>query len=226
MKLNLGSSRRNFIGFTSVDIRKGADIVMDLNDPNWDFEDNSVEEIFTAHCFEHLMNPLRAIKECHRILKPGGKITIIVPNYIGHDAFNPAHFHQFSRMWFTLFNPDGCEDNQFDLGWWFDNPKTTYHLFHWAIPFKPFKKKIIDAIEAVINTSVTTQNFFEVLGFPHPDEIRFVAYKSEEKHEEMNCGMCGGTGMIYGNRCYTCGGVGKISRLNFEIEKGWKQPNV
>lgn len=224
MKLNLGSSRRNFEGFTSVDIREGADIQMDLNDPNWNFKDNSIEEIFSAHCFEHLVNPLRAIRECRRILKPGGKLTIIVPNGYGPEALIPAHFSYFSRMWFTAFDPCGCVDNQFDLGWWFDGPKTTYHLFHWAIPFKPFKKEIITTVEKLINSSTTSQNFFEILGFPHPDEIRFTATKSGVERVETACTVCYTRGLLGGCPCYNCGGVGMITRTDIRKEN-WKLPS-
>ena len=42
----------------------------------------SLRGIFTEHCLEHL--PLAAteaiIQECHRLLKPGGRINIIVPD--------------------------------------------------------------------------------------------------------------------------------------------------
>ena len=47
------------------------------------FEDGAVEDIYASHVFEHLSYQRElsaAIGECHRILEPGGRLYISVPN--------------------------------------------------------------------------------------------------------------------------------------------------
>jgi SAM-dependent methyltransferase len=45
------------------------------------YNDNFFDVILMSHSLEHLPNPLAALKECHRILKPGGRLVIGVPNF-------------------------------------------------------------------------------------------------------------------------------------------------
>lgn len=43
------------------------------------FEDESQEYVLTSHVLEHFFDPIKAIKEWFRVLKPGGFIFMIVP---------------------------------------------------------------------------------------------------------------------------------------------------
>lgn len=82
IKLNLGSGGVEIPGFLSVDMYdKRAHIVMDIT-KNLDFDDNTVEEIWASHVFEHL-NPydsIATLKEWNRVLKPGGKLIMEMPD--------------------------------------------------------------------------------------------------------------------------------------------------
>lgn len=53
------------------------DIVGDIHD--LPFEDNSREAILCLAVLEHVENPIKAMEELHRVLKPGGKLLIYVP---------------------------------------------------------------------------------------------------------------------------------------------------
>lgn len=44
------------------------------------FPDNSQDFVIMSHVLEHLPNPMRAIENIHRVLKPGGVTFIVVPN--------------------------------------------------------------------------------------------------------------------------------------------------
>lgn len=81
IKLNLGAGGVEFPGYLSVDLYDTrANILMDVT--KLDLEDNSVSEILASHLFEHL-NPYKALdvlKEWHRVLRPGGKLIMEMPN--------------------------------------------------------------------------------------------------------------------------------------------------
>lgn len=56
----------------------------DIKAPMWQlpFDDNSIDEIFTSHALEHIAKAeiIPTLKEWYRVLKPGGKVTIRVPD--------------------------------------------------------------------------------------------------------------------------------------------------
>ena len=98
MKLNLGSGpEKGLNGWTTIDIDGGADITADLTE-GIPFESNSASEIYTSHFLEHLsydqINPL--LIECNRVLKPGAKLLVCVPNC---EAFIKAYSeNQYTKV--------------------------------------------------------------------------------------------------------------------------------
>lgn len=100
-----------------VDIAGDCDIHHDLfNTFPYPFENNSVDQIYTSHFIEHI--PMEYINgkdklfafvdECYRILKSGGKLTMIFPNALSVRAFqDPTHrrfipantVFYFSKAW-------------------------------------------------------------------------------------------------------------------------------
>lgn len=80
-KINLGSGDACKPGFINTDLCAGADVVVDLRRP-LPFEDACCDLIFSEHCFEHFDYPHAIgalLKECYRVLKPGGRLTFSVP---------------------------------------------------------------------------------------------------------------------------------------------------
>lgn len=64
------------------------DIVGDIH--NLPFADSSQEAIFCLAVLEHVENPIKAVSEMYRVLKPGGKIFIYVPflyYYHAHEGY-------------------------------------------------------------------------------------------------------------------------------------------
>lgn len=71
------------------------------------FAENSFDAITLCHVIEHLPAPVRTLRECRRILKPGGRIIIITPNTesLGRKWFGnhwrgwepPRHLFLFTR---------------------------------------------------------------------------------------------------------------------------------
>ena len=82
IKLELGAgakSGRN--GWTTVDLNGVADISHDLR-RGIPLKDGTVSEIYTSHMFEHIpySQLIKFIAECRRALKPGGFLSVCVPN--------------------------------------------------------------------------------------------------------------------------------------------------
>ena len=58
--------------------------------------DASYDAITMSHAIEHLFDPERTLRECLRILKPGGRLVVTTPNVDGAAA---ALFGKFWRGW-------------------------------------------------------------------------------------------------------------------------------
>lgn len=106
LKIDLGGRIDSAIGFKTVDL-KNADIIADLN-KDFPFEDNSVAVIRACDIFEHLKDPIHTMKECYRVLKPGGWIIGQVPSADSRGAFqDPTHisfWNENSFLYYTNHN--------------------------------------------------------------------------------------------------------------------------
>ena len=91
--LDLGGGMRGRGGFEHVDMLGDNDKIIKCNlNSKWPFEDNSVGLIRAADVFEHLKDPIHAMKEAYRVLVPGGYIFVQVPSTDGRGAFqDPTH---------------------------------------------------------------------------------------------------------------------------------------
>lgn len=97
------------------------DIIGDIH--NLPFENDSKEAILCLAVLEHVHNPIKAMEELHRSLKPGGKLLIYVPFlYYYH-----AHEGYYGDYWRFTYD--------------------TLKLFS-----KPFSKSEIEAVRLPIET--------------------------------------------------------------------------
>jgi len=79
--LNLGGGSNTLDGCLTVDITPRADAYVDITKP-LPFADNSIDAIFCEEVIEHVELQLgsQLLKECWRILKPGGVIRLTTPD--------------------------------------------------------------------------------------------------------------------------------------------------
>jgi len=105
IRLDIGSGDHRRSGWLGIDISDGADLFWDLR-RGIPFPDDSVQGIYSSHLLEHMSYEAGQIilNEAHRVLKPGGTISVCVPDariyvdaYLGtsplpddHDFWEPA----------------------------------------------------------------------------------------------------------------------------------------
>lgn len=82
----------------------GIDIVSDIT--NIPVVNGEFDVILCVEVFEHISDPLKAIKEFSRIIKPGGKLILTAPvNSLTHYA--PYYYYNgFSKYYYEKFLPE------------------------------------------------------------------------------------------------------------------------
>lgn len=76
-----------------VDPRADIRIAPRLGDAR--FEDDFFDQVIIWHVLEHIEDPAHTIAECRRILRPGGRLIVAVPNFSSLQArwSGPSWFH-------------------------------------------------------------------------------------------------------------------------------------
>jgi SAM-dependent methyltransferase len=87
--------------------------VLDL--PKWDadedpipYNDESVSNIYMIHILEHVKYPIALLRECQRVLIPGGHLNIIVPYWrteLAHNDLDHKTFWTEDSLARVLGNP-------------------------------------------------------------------------------------------------------------------------
>jgi SAM-dependent methyltransferase len=87
---------RFFPNRIGIDIRKGPGVDRVASVYALPFSDGYFANVLCMSVLEHLEDPARAIREMHRVLKPGGRIFVSVPFLFPiHDA--PGDYWRFTK---------------------------------------------------------------------------------------------------------------------------------
>lgn len=117
MKLNLGAGKDIKAGWVNVDMlgHDGIDVVHNLMEFPYPFDDGSATNIWAQDVVEHLDNYTRDykpgvvafIEECHRILERGGEFFIQTPHWTAPFLWvDPTHVRGFDMRSFDFFDPE------------------------------------------------------------------------------------------------------------------------
>ncbi len=105
-KLNLGCGRFPKDGFVNVDWAKapGVDVIHDLTELPYPFEDGAFDHIEADHVLEHLPQVFAVMSEIHRLLSPGGRLVLRVPHF-SRGFSHPEHKRGFDATFPYYFDP-------------------------------------------------------------------------------------------------------------------------
>ena len=116
IKINIGAGTDIQPGYINVDMAEldGIDVVHNLMNYPWPFEDNSASEIRAIDVLEHLPpyigeehGVIKFINECWRILKTGGELYIQTPGWRAEFLWiDPTHVRGFDVQSMDFFDPE------------------------------------------------------------------------------------------------------------------------
>jgi len=170
-RIQIGGGEHALKGFFNIDIVPPAGLICDVRE-GLSLNSECVEFIFSEHFLEHIDYPVsvkKFIKECYRILKPGGRIVIGVPDsklavksyYLRDSNF----YKQILKRWYSKRNFLTHVNTYIDLlNYHFrdqnDNQKYNPHL--WAYDYE----KLISLLSNASFSGVKKWRFDKKIGNP------------------------------------------------------------
>jgi len=99
---------KRYIGLDIVDKTGALDVLGDMQDMNA-IEDGSIDVVYSAGALGYARKPYRAVREMHRVLKPGGYCVVAAP-FLNGIVDEPYHlFHYSPHGLAYLFEEAGFE---------------------------------------------------------------------------------------------------------------------
>jgi hypothetical protein len=112
LDLGCGKNKRKDGEWVGVDAIKfeGVDVVLDLGNGIWPWENDSVDEAHCSHFVEHLDAEQRIhfVNELYRVMRKDAKATLITPHWASNRAYGDLthKWPPVSEMWFYYLDPD------------------------------------------------------------------------------------------------------------------------
>jgi ubiquinone/menaquinone biosynthesis C-methylase UbiE len=147
--------------------------IINASGENIPFSDNTFDVVFSTNVLEHVENPVKVLSEALRVLKPGGILQIIYPNYHsyydGHyNIFHPPIPSNKFFQWYvrTIFNKDASFAKtlrtELNMKWTRKNIKQLSNTYN--IEILSFGKEVF--LERMKNLNfVTTGSLIKVKAF-------------------------------------------------------------
>jgi 2-polyprenyl-3-methyl-5-hydroxy-6-metoxy-1,4-benzoquinol methylase len=99
---NIDCGKKTGIEINEVARKHCLSLGIDCYDSLNHIRDGSIDVVISNHCLEHVENPLDALSQLYKKIKPGGKIVIVIPldsykySWQPNDVNN--HLYSFSPM--------------------------------------------------------------------------------------------------------------------------------
>ncbi len=113
MVIDIGCGKRkqepNAIGL-DLSSDSAADALCNLNQLPWPVRDNAATKIYLSHVIEHLEDVMGAMREIHRIARPGARVHIVTPHFSSHNSYaDPTHRRHLTSESFQYFTGEPFE---------------------------------------------------------------------------------------------------------------------
>ena len=105
-KLNLGCGYKKLTWYVNLDLLEldWVDVVHNMEEFPYPFDDNAFDEIFAEHNFEHINDLEHLMREIYRIWKNWALLKVEVPYYTCNSAFaDPTHKRFFTYRTMNYF---------------------------------------------------------------------------------------------------------------------------
>jgi SAM-dependent methyltransferase len=84
-----------------------ADVLCDLDRFPYPFADGSFDGLRAIHVIEHVSDVMRSMEEFHRLVRAGGRVTLVTPHYTDFSSFcDPTHRWHLNSFSFRYFGED------------------------------------------------------------------------------------------------------------------------
>ena len=112
----------------------GIDNEIDLGKERYPFEDGTFDHVFSKSFLEHVVDTEYVAREMCRILKPGGTVVIMVPEYLKQSKTfwdEPTHLKPLTKVGlFLAFKREGFKEIEcstfYQFPWVWDRPYLKY----------------------------------------------------------------------------------------------------
>jgi len=109
--LDIGCGRNKTPGAIGMDNNPdtAADVVHNLDDLPYPFEDDRFDEIVGRHVIEHVREPMAVMIELHRITRAGGIVKLLAPHWTNPDfATDLTHRNHLNSYSFRNLTDEGA----------------------------------------------------------------------------------------------------------------------
>lgn len=116
-RVDIACGQRKKEGYVGIDrvADIGVDLVHDLEQYPWPFDDESIYEFHCSHFVEHVKDLVKFMEEAWRCLMPGGTIEITAPYYTSVRAWqDPTHVRGITDVTFAYFCKDTAKTAHVD----------------------------------------------------------------------------------------------------------------
>lgn len=179
-KLQIGAQCNGIDGWLNVDIlpKDRQTVYMDATQP-FPFENNTFDYIFSEHMIEHIsfLEGEFMLKECYRVLKPGGALRIATPNlqflidlYSENKTATQQNYIKFSKQFLKKELPE------------MDTMIINNFFRDWGHQFIYDKKALSYTLEKAGFSHITFCN----VGQSHFAELHDIERHGQEITEEFN----------------------------------------